>query len=472
MSFGLFTCSIGEDSNFIDFNEKMFDLLGYTESELKSIQVFDLFEVHNEREEIVNAFRDGIYLKETLIIIRRANGSVLPGIVSLFPEHNSKGEVISCSGIIIDAHEKIWRQLNTDHLFESSKLPSNYLKVIIKNYLKSVPTCQLNETISKASGLMTNSNSSIIVVTDDNSNPIGVVTYGDICRRVLSRGANPESSVLKIMSSPIVFIEENASLTEALTVMHKNGIKNLINCDAHKKVYNCFNIKKLLGINENSLEKFVSKIETSESTNEYKPIVEQFPTLAGTLIQQGFNATQIGIAVSELSDAFTIKFIEKAIVELGEPPAPFAFLTLGSEGRREQTLATDQDNAIIFNPPSNDHLEQCQEYFLNLGKRVCGWLDTVGYPLCIGNVMAMNPDWCMSTESWKLKVKEWITVPNPKEILNTSIFFDYRTIYGNVELSLELQDFYKSLLANNNVFFFNLAKSILNLKIPQFNEKN
>ncbi len=473
MNMGLFTFSVGKNPRFVDVNDKFLELLGYSEKDIISMLVFDLFEVPIERDTIVNAFNKGEYINETLVRILRANGSVLPALVSIFPVHNSEGKVVLCEGIILDAHQKIWHQLESDKFIESNELVTNYKKVSIKDYLQRVPSCNLSETVESASKLMNKNNSSLIIVTDEKENPVGIVTYGDINRRVISCGKTISTEVASIMSSPVIHTDRNASLLEALSAMHKNGVKNLIVRETtNSKNFSCFSIKELLNISENSIEKLAYKIEKVETIDGYKEIVENLPSLTNSLMQRGYNVAQIGKLVSEISDAITIKLIKQAIAEIGEPPAPFVFLALGSEGRREQTLATDQDNAIVFNPPNKDTEEQCQEYFLLLGSKVCSWLSMAGYPLCVGNVMAMNPEWCMSLENWKIKVNDWITNPNPQEVLNTSIFFDFRAIYGNQNIVTEIQDFYKKLLEDNSIFFFNFAKSILNIKVPAIDEND
>jgi len=140
------------------------------------------------------------------------------------------------------------------------------------------------------------------------------------------------------------------------------------------------------------------------------------------------------------------------------------FLALGSEGRREQTLATDQDNAIVYHSNDQTDDEICRDYFLKLGSIICNSLNKAGYPLCKGGVMAMNKEWCKSFDEWKITITDWINTPNPQEVLNTSIFFDFRPIYGDFELANSLQKFCLKSLKDKNIYFFNLAKSIINLK--------
>jgi CBS domain-containing protein len=116
-------------------------------------------------------------------------------------------------------------------------------------------------------------------------------------------------------------------------------------------------------------------------------------------------------------------------------------------------------------PDNPQHDTNCKEYFLKLGQLVCTSLSKVGYPLCKGGVMAMNQEWCKSLSEWQKTVSTWIAIPNPQEILNTSIFFDFKPVYGDYELANKLQKFCLKALKDQNLFFFNLAQATINLKV-------
>jgi CBS domain-containing protein len=137
---------------------------------------------------------------------------------------------------------------------------------------------------------------------------------------------------------------------------------------------------------------------------------------------------------------------------------------MGSNGRMEPTLVTDQDNGIIYlNKPGTDK-NQLQDYYEKLGKLVCDGLNNAGYTNCLGGVMAKNPKWCHSQKDWVETAGKWITNPEPRQLLDLDIFFDFRIITGNREL---VNDFHKSLdsmLEGEPVVFIHLAKSALEFK--------
>ncbi|MCP3940662.1 MAG: PAS domain S-box protein [Desulfobacteraceae bacterium] len=168
----------------------------------------------------------------------------------------------------------------------------------------------------------------------------------------------------------------------------------------------------------------------------------QLPRLIHSMLKGGSKIRTITWLITIFSDAILEKIIGFAIQAVGPPPVPFAFITLGSEGRQEQTLKTDQDNAIIFqDPPKESGLveKDVQQYFLELGKKICTWLDRAGYDFCLGGIMAQNPKWCQPLSTWKRYFSEWIHAPEPETLLHTSIFFDFRFSYGDRDITNSLE---------------------------------
>ena len=142
---------------------------------------------------------------------------------------------------------------------------------------------------------------------------------------------------------------------------------------------------------------------------------------------------------------------------------------LGSEAREEQTLATDQDNAIIFADGDPERTAAAQAYFLRLGDKVCGWLDVVGYRRCKGDVMASNPKWCQPLSAWRRYFTECVAAARPQDLLDVNVFFDFRCAYGQADYVRELRRHLHGALDDDgrHVFFFHLAQSTLQFKPPR-----
>lgn len=193
----------------------------------------------------------------------------------------------------------------------------------------------------------------------------------------------------------------------------------------------------------------------------------QLPRLIHSMLTSGTKIRTVTWLVTAFSDAILDRLLAFAIADLGPPPVSFAFVTLGSEGRKEQTLKTDQDNAIIFRDPMGEQtIETVQPYFLLLGEKVCTWLDQSGFDFCQGGIMAKNPKWCQPLSIWKNYFSSWIHAASPEDLLHTSIFFDFRFAYGDRQITDTLTTHLLTSLSNWSGFFRNMAENAVYFKPP------
>lgn len=195
--------------------------------------------------------------------------------------------------------------------------------------------------------------------------------------------------------------------------------------------------------------------------NQIVEIHRHIPQLLHSLINTGAKAQNITRFLTTISDAVLQKIIAFALAEMGPPPARFAFMVLGSEGRKEQTLRTDQDNAIIFEDLPAKAGKSAMNYFLSLAEKVCRWLDEAGYSFCKDGVMAKNPQWCQPLQTWKRYFTEWIHMAAPGASLPAGTFFDFRGGYGNAELISELRGHLFDALVGWPGFFRHLTENAL-----------
>lgn len=178
----------------------------------------------------------------------------------------------------------------------------------------------------------------------------------------------------------------------------------------------------------------------------------------------GFEAFTTGTV--EATDALTVTLIDNAIRDLGPPPAPFTFLCLGSEGRGEMLLNSDQDNAIAYRPDNDANPERCHDYFRKLGEQVCHGLDEAGLPLCEGNVMAMNPRWCADLETWQETFRDWIALPDAQALLEVNIFFDFRPVYGDTSVATTMRNAIFRRVDGHPEFFLHFVENCLLYRAP------
>ncbi|MEM5776106.1 MAG: DUF294 nucleotidyltransferase-like domain-containing protein, partial [Anaerolineaceae bacterium] len=208
------------------------------------------------------------------------------------------------------------------------------------------------------------------------------------------------------------------------------------------------------------------EISRSKTPDEVAMCCERTTPLVKTLLDSSARPRHVTHMLASICDAATERLIQLAVEELGPPPAAFAFIAMGSQGRQEQTLLTDQDNGIIFRPAADADPEKTKDYFLRLGALVCNGLDRAGYPFCRGQVMAGNPRWCRSLPDWISGFDEWVQKSEPQEIIDLSIFFDFRTVYGDAELTHELRRHIHAALLHEPAFFHHFAQNAVMFKPP------
>jgi PAS domain S-box-containing protein len=184
------------------------------------------------------------------------------------------------------------------------------------------------------------------------------------------------------------------------------------------------------------------------------------------LLVAGARAGHITGFLSALCDAVTIRLIAMAGRDLGPAPTPYAILALGSTGRREQTLATDQDNALVYADPAPETKAACEAYFKALATRICDGLQAAGYAYCRGDVMARNPKWCRPLSQWRRLFDDWVENSTAEALQAVNIVFDFRHVAGDESLSEELRLHVLRDIGSHETFFFNLARSTLEFKPP------
>jgi CBS domain-containing protein len=189
------------------------------------------------------------------------------------------------------------------------------------------------------------------------------------------------------------------------------------------------------------------------------------------MLRQGGPVKQLVALVTGLNDRLTLRMLELIEKEMenkgfGKPPAPYGWLAFGSEGRMEQTLHTDQDNALFFSNPSDRDEAECKTWFLRFSEQVVDALVRSGIPPCPGGIMASNPKWCQTEDHWRDSFLTWITKPNPDTLLMASIFFDFRPIYAGTEFPHILRDLLLKAIRKHRLFIRFMAKIALSNRPP------
>ncbi|MBL7111015.1 MAG: CBS domain-containing protein [Bacteroidales bacterium] len=350
----------------------------------------------------------------------------------------------------------------------SDELQSSLLlmNLPVSSFMKETVTCNMNQPVVEAGKLMNRRNQDAILITQEDHKHVGIVTDSDLRDRVVAGERPTNNPVFEVMSSPLVTISDQSLLFEASLLIEEKKISHLPVINKNGDIIGIFSKNDLHEIQRNSISYIIKEIRNANTVEGLKAIHGKVPGLVKTLMDSGAKIHNITHLISTITDAITERVIEYAIEEMGDPPVKFAFLVLGSEGRREQTLVTDQDNAIIFENIPNDKLSDVNKYFLYLGKKVNLWLDRIGYNYCKGEIMAGNPQWCQSMDRWKQYFSRWINETTEDASLGVSIFFDFRVVYGEQSYAGELRKHVSQVSDNQTRFFQILSRETSKYKLP------
>jgi CBS domain-containing protein len=191
------------------------------------------------------------------------------------------------------------------------------------------------------------------------------------------------------------------------------------------------------------------------------------PRVVRALIYEGAKPGYVTRMITLINDYILDRMLTLLLEELGQPPLPFCWLLMGSEGRKEQTFRTDQDNGLIYQDPGSEaEAKAAREYFALLGSQAIEHLVRCGFPRCKGGIMASNPQWCQPLATWRHYFDRWITTPEPQDVLHATIFFDFRPGWGQMDLGSRLRDHLMRQVKGQEVFLRFLAKDTHAAQLP------
>jgi CBS domain-containing protein len=352
--------------------------------------------------------------------------------------------------------------------FEKSYITSEqlYSRRIESIEYREIVWCWADTPVYQAAIVMGQQKISCLFVKDKEGKIIGFVTDITIRDNVVAKQASFQSPVSSIMDNPIASINVHAFVYEAVLSMFRTKMRYMLVEKAGEYV-GFISRNKLLSEQGQSPLVFIQSVKQALSVDELKRKWEAVPQIVAQLLDRGVHAAIVNQVITTVSDTIAIKVIESVIKEMGRPPAKFVFMVLGSEGRKEQTLKTDQDNAIIYEDKANEHREEVREYFLQFATQVSDHLNTIGFSYCTGGFMAQNPKWTHSLSHWKKNYESWINESVPETVMQISTFFDCRFLYGEETIMQELEVFLSQQMQNTmeRLFHF-MAKNALQYEAP------
>lgn len=341
-----------------------------------------------------------------------------------------------------------------------------YSRKIESIQYRKIVSCQETAPIYIAAILMAKNKVSCLFVKDDQEKIIGYVTDITIRDKVVAAVSDAHNPVISIMDKPVVSISTQAYVYEAILMMFQTKTRYLL-IEENGEYIGFQSRNKLLSEQAQSPLVFIQSVKSATTVGELKKKWEKVPEIVMQLLERGVNAEIANQVITTVADTIAVKVIEGVIDEMGQPPARFVFMVLGSEGRKEQTLKTDQDNAIIYEDKANEHRELVREYFLKFADTVSGRLNDIGFSFCIGGFMAKNHKWTHSLSYWKHNYASWIEEPLAETAIKFSTFFDCRFLFGEASVMDELKTFLDEELQKplEKLFYF-MARNALQYEPP------
>lgn len=381
-----------------------------------------------------------------------------------------------------------------DHFADFVELSGSRLKSTVEHSLRdndmiATPVRRLisrlpvmiedTSTAQEAARLMTESDvSSVLLIkqaNDEDSDRVfsdaegrqwllaGMITDRDLRQRITAAGASAQTPLSAISHGKLITIQSDESVNEAMLTMLRYNIQRLPVLHRRRPV-GVVHLSDIVRYETNNSAYLVSNIFNRASV---KALARLTPEVRASFVRQvdeGATSQMIGGAMSTVGRSLMRRLIEFAEAELGPPPVPYCFTVHGSLARNDQSITTDQDNALVlhdsFDPKQHD------EYFRGLAKYVSDGLDVCGYPYCKGGVMATNDAWRQPLAQWKRYFSDWIAKPDPQRLLHSSIFFDLDAVHGEERFVEELQDLIAVRAKSSPLFLAALARNALNRTPP------
>jgi CBS domain-containing protein len=338
----------------------------------------------------------------------------------------------------------------------ASALDSAGMLAPLKSVLQRSPVaCAEDSTLGEAIRRMHAERVGSIVVLDGRGLPSGIFTTVDLLES-MAAGAALEARVAAHMTPRPVSLEEEATLADAALAMARHGFRHIV-VTRDGKLAGVVSERDLFALQRLGLRRTAERIRAAARLEQLVEAARDIRQLTRHLLAQGVAAGPLTAMVSALNDALT-----RRVIELAAARRPLAgawcWLALGSEGRMEQTLVTDQDNALI--------VEGEPQSFLAFADQVNRDLDACGYPLCQGDIMARNPRWCLAPAQWRAAFDDWIRNTDPEALLHAGVFFDFRARAGEARLAGTLRDAVLAQTKANRAFCRAMAQAALQARPP------
>ena len=306
-----------------------------------------------------------------------------------------------------------------------------------------------------------------VVVTDTASGlPLGLVTLRRLLHLLTFADTDLDAPVAAFMIGAPLTLAADSPAHRAKVLMAKQGVGHVLLVEPDGRFAGLIHQADILGLRAGGAEELIGAIAAARDHQAMAAVASKVRRRGAELFRAGMGVEALCQWLSGLNDLIAMRVIELIEDEFDLPAVRWCWLLFGSEGRLEQTFTTDQDNGLIFEPGKPEDTASVRAAFLPFAQTVNDALHFCGFERCRGNIMAGNPQWCLSATEWRERFGGWLKVPDPEALLHGTIFFDFRPLYGRYELVDQLRAWLLARTPEHPLFLRSLAQQALEVTPP------
>jgi len=350
-------------------------------------------------------------------------------------------------------------------------------QIIQPRPLDRLLTCSPDATLAEAATLISARRVSSILVVDPARHPLGIVSSNALVKASYVDALPPATPVTRVMAAPVCTVPPNSSATAAMLVMLRQRIGQVCVTEDGTPASPALDVcthKDLLAQTGHHPAALLREIRYAQTPARFRELCDEIETIARGYLDAGISAIYLGQICAELYDELTQRLIALSLTELAAeenlrlPPAlSWAWMSVGSDGRREQILRTDMDNAIVFTPaPTPEDTELRRAALQRLATRVIEKLTAAGFARCQGGVMALNPRWCRTTIEWLDEIATYNADTDGEGLLRATILYDLRHVSGDATLCAQLREKITTTVSADRSLQARLAELIIQISPP------
>ncbi|CAI8781037.1 CBS domain-containing protein [Pseudomonas sp. IT-P258] len=385
-----------------------------------------------------------------------------PAFIRLFSLSDTfRNFALRCVSSLLDQVNQQVQQKAVETLGTQYSLNTRLGELAMRHPVTCTPRTPLREAVT----LMHEQQVGSIVVVDEHKAPLGIFTLRDLRQTVANGSSDFNEAIEGHMTRAPFFLSPDHSAFDAAIAMTERHIAHVC-LVKDQRLCGVVSERDLFSLQRVDLVHLARTIRNAQKVENLVALRGEIGQLVERMLAHGASSTQITHIITLLNDHTVCRVIELTLAERGDPGVPFSWLCFGSEGRREQTLHTDQDNGILFEASDAAQAAEIRGKLLPIAQQINQSLALCGFTLCKGNIMASNPELCLSRAEWARRFAAFIREATPENLLGSSIYFDLRVVWGSEQGCEQLRRGILDQVGDNRLFQRMMAENALRNRPP------